>query len=611
MTPTNQPRTDAPVPVDVLFGEAVYHAPELTPDGDRLLRLGLLDGVPNVFMSAVDSPRDEVAVTADRGRGVRAYGMCFDGRTLYHVRDRDGDESWQLHLLDLDTGVERSVTPPGAQARVLAHRWTDPATMIVGLNIDRPDRHDAYRLDLASGELSKVATNPGYLSWLIDPDLRIRGGTMLRPDAGATIHLDGAHWLEVAHEDVMGTRIAGWDRTGRVAYLLSSIDANASRLYAVDLDTGRRQVLAEHPTHDVTSVELDRTTGAPLAALVTAERVERVFLDDDHATEVGRVHALLAAEGVDGEVHLDRSDRTGRHWVVTAVTGDRPVLYYLYDRIGCGLRFLASHQPELDSYRLARMEPFTCRARDGEELHGYVSWPPGRERRGLPMVLNVHGGPWARNRFGYDEEAQLLASRGYACVQVNFRGSTGYGKRWRALGAKQWGAAMHTDLLDTVAHLVDLGLVDPGRVAVMGCSYGGYAALTAAATNPEVFRCAISLSGPSNLLTLLAADAPHRAPLRSFMHANIGDPDTEADLLWQRSPLANVDAITVPVLVAQGANDVRVPRSESEQIVAALGKRGVPCEYLLFPDEGHRLTRPDNRAAYYRAVEAFLARHLG
>ncbi|MFJ8015697.1 S9 family peptidase [Streptomyces sp. NPDC096339] len=610
------------IPHSVLFGNPSRLVPEISPDGTRLLYLAPEDGVLNVWVAPVDRPEEAVAVTHDRGRGIRTYGLCHDDRTLFYLRDENGDESWRVHLVDLVTGEERCATPfDGVQARVLAHNRWHPTTMLIGLNKDRPGLHDVYGLDLVTGDLTKIAENPGYLSWLIDTDLRVRGGTRMKPDGGTAVFLDptdgpegpdGAAppWLDVPYEDAMGTRVTGFARDGATCYLLSSIGANACRLFEVDITTGERTLLAEDPVYDVKQVETDPLTGRPQAVLFAKDRDERVFLDEEFGKDLGRIRGELALRGIDGEIYVDRTDRSGRLWTVSVVTGAGPVLYHVYDRVAGDLRRLFSHQPELERYRLSRMEPFEFTARDGVTVHGYVTWPPGAERRGLPAVVNVHGGPWARHTFAFDEEAQLLANRGYACVQVNFRGSTGYGKHFRNLGAKQWGAAMQTDLLDALGHLVAEGGIDPDRVAIMGCSYGGYAALAGAAFTPDVFTCAIALCGPSNLLTMLAGGAPTRTPLQAFMYAHVGDPETERDMLWERSPLSRVDDIRIPVLVVQGANDVRVPRAEAEQIVEALAAKGLAHEYLLFPDEGHGLARPGNRQAYYTAVERFLAAHL-
>lgn len=611
--------SDAAVPViphGTLFGNPAYLSPELSPDGTRLFYLAPYDGVLNVWAAPADRPAEAGVVTAERGRGIRTFGVAEDDRTLFYLSNDSGDESYRLHLVDLVTGEHRCATPfPGVQTRILAHNRWHPTDMLLGLNRERPALHDVYRLDLAGGDLVKVADNPGYVSWLVDTDLRVRGGTAMRADGGLSIYVDpagpdAAPWLDVPPEDVLGTRTLGYARDGRTLYLQSSIGANASRLFGVEVATGRRTLLAQDPTYDVARVLFDPGTRTPDAVVFAKDREEWVFLNEAFGKDVGRIRDELSLRGVDAELVIDRSDRSDRRWTVSAVTGAGPVLYYDYDRAGGSVRFLFNHQPEFDAYRFARMEPFEFAARDGVAVHGYVTWPAG-PRQALPAVVNVHGGPWARNTFCFDEEAQLLANRGYACIQVNFRGSTGYGKRFRNLGAKQWGAAMQTDLIDAVDHLVGTGSVDPARVAVMGCSYGGYAALAGAAFTPGVFRCAIDLSGPSNLLTMLAAGAPYRTALTEFMHANVGDPETEKDLLWARSPLSRVGDITIPVLVAQGANDVRVPPAEAEQIVAALAARDVPHEYLLFPDEGHGITRPHNRETYYRAVERFLAAHLG
>jgi len=257
------------------------------------------------------------------------------------------------------------------------------------------------------------------------------------------------------------------------------------------------------------------------------------------------------------------------------------------------------------------MEPFVFTARDGLEVHGYVTFPPGLPRTGLPAVLDVHGGPWVRDQWGYVPEAQWFANRGYLCVQVNYRGSTGYGKAFTNAGNREWGAAMHDDLIDAVEHAVGQGWADRERVGIYGGSYGGYAALVGATFTPDVFRCAVDIVGPSNLITLLETIPAYWQPQIALFHQRVGNPATEREFLWSRSPLSRVDDITIPVLIAQGANDPRVKQAEAEQIVAALETKGLPHEYLLFADEGHGFAKPASRERFYAAAERFLAEHLG
>jgi dipeptidyl aminopeptidase/acylaminoacyl peptidase len=312
-----------------------------------------------------------------------------------------------------------------------------------------------------------------------------------------------------------------------------------------------------------------------------------------------------------GDIALQNRDNADRTWLVGFVVDDGPVPYYAWDRDTRKATFLFDHQPELSKYTLARMEPFEYQSRDGLTIHGYLTFPPDEPRESLPTVLNVHGGPWARDSWGYNPEAQWFANRGYLCVQVNYRGSTGYGKDFVNAGDKQWGAAMHNDVIDAVDWVVNRGYADRPRIAIYGGSYGGYAALVGAAFTPDVFRCAVDIVGPSNLKTLIESIPPYWQPLVAQFHTRVGNPETEPDFLWSRSPLSRVDQIRIPLLIAQGANDPRVKQAESEQIVAALKERGIDYEYLLFEDEGHGFAKPENRLRFYAAAEAFLARHLG
>jgi dipeptidyl aminopeptidase/acylaminoacyl peptidase len=602
------------IPRAVLFGNPTYATPTVSPDGTRLGFLAPEDGVLNVWVGPVDEPAKAVPLTHDTGRGIRVFGFCHDDRTLFYLQDTGGDENWLLHLLDLDSGQERCVTPfENVQVRVLGHNRWHPTTMLLGINKDKPELHDVYRLDLTTGELEKVLANPGYVGWLADTDLEVQGAASVTEEGGAVFHLADENgefhpWLEVSPEDANTTNPIGFSRDGSTLYLVSSLGANAARLVAVDLATGKETALAADDAYDVGGVEVHPETRTPQAVIFDKDRETWTYLDE----EFGRtVEELRSALSLDGELAINRAERGDRLWMVTLVPSDGPVRYYLYDRAGGGLRFLFAHKPDLGGYALAPMEPFSFTARDGLEIHGYVTFPPEIERRDLPAVLNVHGGPWARDTWGYNPEAQWLSNRGYASIAVNFRGSTGYGKAFGNAADKQWGRTMHTDLLDAIDHLAGQGLIDRDRVGIMGGSYGGYAALVGAAFTPEVFRCAVDLCGPSNLLTLLASIPPYWKPMVAMMYAKVGDPETEKDMLWERSPLSRVDDIRIPVLVGQGANDPRVKQAEAEQIVDALKTKGLPHEYLLFPDEGHGLARPENREIYYAAAEAFLAEHLG
>jgi dipeptidyl aminopeptidase/acylaminoacyl peptidase len=290
---------------------------------------------------------------------------------------------------------------------------------------------------------------------------------------------------------------------------------------------------------------------------------------------------------------------------------DGPIPYYAYSRDTKEATFLFVHRPELEKYTLADMEPISFKSRDGLTIEGYITYPPGIPRENLPVVLNVHGGPWYRDSWGYNPEAQWLANRGYACLQVNFRGSTGYGKEHLNAGDKEWGGKMHNDLLDAVDWVVGQGIADPERIAIYGHSYGGYAALVGATFTPDVFCCAIAGMGPSNLITFLETIPPYWKPLLDLMYLRVGNPETEADFLKERSPLFKVDNIVIPMMIVQGANDVRVKQAESEQVVEAMKANGIECEYVLFEDEGHGFVKSENRLEFFSAAEEFLAKHLG
>jgi dipeptidyl aminopeptidase/acylaminoacyl peptidase len=605
------------IPRQVLFGNPERVSPDLSPDGTRLAWIAPHEGVLNVWVApaaaaGVDWDAAQV-VTDDADRGIRQFVWAHDGRHLLYLQDTGGDENWRLHDVDIETMQRRDLTPfDGVQTQLIASERKFPAEILVGLNRDNPELHDVYRLDLVTGELTKEVENPGFVDWVADADLVVRGSVEPQPDGGVVLMVrDSAHddWrplLTVAADDALTTQPIAFSEDGASLLAVSSVGANTVRLVRIDLATGEQQVLAEDPEADVSAVRIQPDTREPQIVVFQKDRSEYLVLDPAVAGDLAAIRALHPGDPV--FTGADDADAT---WLVAFTNDSGPIPYYAYDRASKTGRFLFENRPELSRYGLAPMEPFSFTARDGLTVHGYVTFPPGAERRGLPAVVNVHGGPWARDDWGFDPEAQWLANRGYLCVQVNYRGSTGYGKAFVNAGDREWGGRMQDDLTDAVAFIIKQGWADPGRVAIYGGSYGGYAALAGAAFTPDIYRCAVDIVGPSSLKTLIETVPPYWAPMIAQFHRRVGDPAADADFLWSRSPLSRVHDIRIPLLIAQGANDPRVKQAESEQIVAALREAGIDYEYLLFPDEGHGFAKPENRLRFYAAAEQFLARHLG
>ena len=600
------------VPREVLFGNPERTAPTLSPDGRQLAWLAPDEGVLNVWVGDADL-QDARPVTRDRDRGIRTVAWAHDGRHLLYLQDAGGDENWRLHAVDLDSGEDRDLTPfEDVQAQVVGMDRDHPDVVLVGLNRDRPELHDVYRLLLSTGELEKVLDNPGLVGFVADRDLEVRAAVAPTPEGGMPIvvrdHEDD-EWrvlLDVPQEDALASGPIAFTGDGRGLLAISSVGANAGRLVRLDVATGEQTVIAGDDRYDVTDVEVDPETRDVRWVSFLRERLEHEVVDDQFADDL---RAL--ADAAHGEVSKLGADHDDQQWVVAYVRDDGPVRYHRYDRATRTPTLLFTDRPALDEYRLSRTEPISLQARDGLDLHGYLTRPADAGDGPLPTVLLVHGGPWARDTWGYDPEVQWLANRGYAVLQVNFRGSTGYGKAFVNAGDREWAGRMHDDLLDAVDWAVESGHTDADRVAIFGGSYGGYAALVGATFTPERFACAVDLVGPSNLKTLIESVPPYWEPLIAQFHQRVGNPETDANWLWERSPLSRATQVSIPLLIAQGANDPRVKQAESEQIVAALRDNGIEHEYLLFEDEGHGFAKPENRMRFYAAAEAFLAEHLG
>jgi len=605
------------IPRRVLFGNPERVLPRISPDGTRLAWIAPHEGVLNVWVAPVgDDGVDWSAarvVTDDTDRGIRAYAWAHDGRHVLYLQDRGGDENWRLHDVDLSTMQRRDLTPfEGVRTELIAIEKKFPTEILVGLNRDNPELHDVYRLNLIDGELVKEEDNPGFIDWVADTQLVVRAGIAPQPDGGIVLMVRDGHgdaWrplLTVPAEDAMTSGPIAFSEDGRSMLATSSVGADTGGLVRIDVATGETQLLARDPETDVTGFRLNPDTREPQVVVFEKDRVEYQVLDPEVDADLAAVRALNPGDPVFADA--DDADET---WLVAYNNDTSATSYYNYDRRTRRGSFLLDTRPELAQYELAPKEPFTFTARDGLTIHGYATFPPGAPRSGLPMVLHVHGGPWARDSWGFDPAAQWLANRGYLCVQVNFRGSTGYGKAFVNAGNREWGGKMQDDLTDAVGHVLSQGWADPARVAIFGGSYGGYASLAGAAFTPDLYCCAVDIVGPSNLKTLIETIPPYWAPMIAQFHTRVGDPDKDAEFLWSRSPLARARDIKIPLLIAQGANDPRVKQAESEQIVAALTEAGIEHEYMLFPDEGHGFAKPENRLRFYAAAERFLARYLG
>jgi dipeptidyl aminopeptidase/acylaminoacyl peptidase len=603
--------SDVPlIPREELFGDPMKLSPRVSPDGTRFAYLAPDEGVLNVWLRTMGKD-DDRPITRERKRGIPFFFFTYDNRHILYINDKDGDENYRIHAVDLETNEIRDLTPvEGVQARIYGFDHRFPNEILIGLN-DRDARvHDVHRLNIATGELTlEVENQDGVSEWLVDSQFQVRGAWVPTPDGGNDLRVRdsaGDEWRVLKSWGPFELSGAfGWTDDGSGIYLMDSQDTDKAELRVIDAATGEVKTLAGDPKVDLADIVMRRIDRKVQAAGFRSGRINWMVLDPD----VERDFAYLQT-AKDGQFIIVSRDLADNLWIVYYDLDDTPPSYYLYDRRKQSLEFLFTSRPDLEKYPLAEMRSIEIKSRDGLTLHCYLSLPPGAEARNLPMVLNVHGGPWAQDVWGFAIEPQWLANRGYACLQVNYRGSTGYGKSFINAGNREWGGKMHDDLIDAVNWAIFEGIADPKRIAIYGGSYGGYAALVGAAFTPKVFCCAVDIVGISNMRTFLNSLPPYWEIMRNMLNLRVGRLD-ETDFLDSRSPLFKADQIECPLMIAQGANDPRVKQAESEQIVASLRERGKPVEYILFQDEGHGFARPENRLTFYAAAEKFLAEHLG
>ena len=609
------------IPRRVFFGNPDRASPQVSPDGTHISFLAPVDGVLNVWVAPANDPSSAKPVTHDTGRGIRRHGWTFAPNRIVYLQDSGGDENWRLYTVDVATGESRDLTPlDGVQAQIQRDSHKHPHLIQVGLNDREAQFHDLYLIDLKTGERELVQQNDGFAFFVTDDDFSVRFAARLTEDGGIDFLRPGPdgqweHSFTIESEDSVTTGPIEFSKDGQAIYMTDSRGRDTAALASLDLRTGEVTPLASDDRADVADTLLHPTERTLQAVAFNYDRKSWQVLDDAVSADMEFLSSVSA-----GDIEIISRTLDDGCWIVAYLLDDGPVRYYRYLRQSKDAQFLFTNRTALEDLPLVKVHPSVIPARDGLDLVCYYSLPlesdpdqDGRVAEPLPLALLVHGGPWARDSWGYNPIFQLLANRGYAVLSVNFRGSTGFGKNFVNAGNLEWGGKMHDDLLDAVQWAITEGIADPNRVAIMGGSYGGYATLVGMTFTPDVFACGVDIVGVSNLVTLMETVPPYWQPMINLFTSRVGDFRTEEgrDFLTQRSPLSFVDNIQKPLLIGQGANDPRVKQSESDQIVRAMQEKAIPVTYVLYPDEGHGFARPENNLSFFAVAEAFLAQCLG
>lgn len=609
---------------ELFFGDPEISGAQISPDGNFISFIKPFNGVRNIWVKERTAPFESARpITADTTRPVSAYFWSRDSKYILYAQDKGGDENFRIY--SVDPKASGTPVPPAkdltpmekVRAMIIDVPKKTPHEILIGLNDRRADLHDVYRLNIITGERTLIRKNDENVAgWIADLDGNLRLGVRVNTAGGTEILRVDPDTLVViysvnAEESASPVRFTP---DGKKFYLVTNKGEKLDKvqLELFDPASGKSTLVDKDPLNEVDLADalFSDVTNELLATVYIGDRTRvypknRRFADD---------WAKLKKALPDGEISLGSMTADENVWVVAVSSDVDPGSRYLYDRRTGKVELLYRSRPNLPSKDLAPMKPVKYKARDGMTIHAYLTLPKGIPAKNLPTVMVIHGGPWARDVWGYDAEAQFLANRGYAVFQPNFRGSTGYGKKYLNAGNKQWGTGfMQHDITDGVHYLIKQGIADPKRMAIYGGSYGGYATLAGVAFTPELYAAGLSYVGPSNIITLLNSIPPYWAPLKKIFAVRVGDMEKpeELKMLQAQSPLNSAKNIRAPLLVVQGANDPRVKKAESDQIVVALRDLGRQVEYMVAPDEGHGFAGRDNRMAMYTAMERFFAKHLG
>ena len=598
------------IPMEDFFRNPDKSSFQISPDGQHIAYMKPWKTRMNVHVINVETT-DETRLTSSEDRGIYGYGWLGNNRIGY-VKDDGGDENIHFFAVNIDGTNEIDLTPfENVQTRMIDDLEDDPDHIILGLNKRDPRIHDAFRVNVTDGTMKLIAENPGNISgWMTDHDGNLR----------VAITSDGVNTslLYRDSESELFKTILTTDFKVRVdplfftfdnknLYVASNRNRDKSAIYTFDItETQEKELIFENDQVDVSGLMYSKKRKVLTGVSYTVAKREIFFFDDWRKDIQNKLERKFPGY----EVGITSFSKDEKNAVVVTYSDKSRGTYYSYDVEKNEINELAKISPWLNEDHMAEMKPITYTSRDGLTIPGYLTLPVGSDGKNLPFVVHPHGGPWARDSWGYNSEVQFLANRGYAIFQMNFRGSTGYGRKFWESSFKQWGKTMQDDITDGVNWLIDQGIADPDRIAIYGASYGGYATLAGLAFTPDLYTCGVDYVGVSSLFTFMESMPPYWELYRSMMYEMVGHPENDKEMLTSASPLLHVENIKVPLFIAQGANDPRVKKTESDQIVEALKARGIEVPYMVKDNEGHGFYNEENQFDFYREMEKFLEKYL-
>lgn len=590
---------------------------QLSPDGQWVAYLGPYERRQNIFVQAIGST-EALRITHETDRGIAGFFWADNNRIVF-VKDSGGDENFRLFAVDRTGEHPKDLTPfEGVTIQLIDDLEDEEDAVIIGMNKNNPQLFEPYRINIRTGEMRQLATNEDMLepivSWMTDHDGKLRLATRMIGGINQEILYRPTEEdefkpvIQLDFRQTLTPLFFEFDNSPTV-YVASNLERDRTAIIRFDLLTGEEtgEILFEHPEVDVANLGYSKKRKVLTGVSYTTWKREVSFFDEERR----RIQERIERELTGYEAVVVSMDKEEQHFLIRTYSDRSLGAYYLYNTQSEELQRISEVSPWIKEADMAPMEPVQYQSRDGLTIHAYLTLPSGADaQEPLPVVVNPHGGPWVRDSWGYNPEVQFLASRGFAVFQMNFRGSTGYGRTFWESSFQQWGRAMQDDVTDGVQWLIDRGTADPDRVAIYGGSYGGYATLAGIAFTPELYACAIDYVGVSNLFTFLETIPPYWKPYLEMLHTMVGHPEKDREALEAASPVFHIDRIKTPLFVVQGANDPRVNINESDQIVRSLRERNIDVPYLVKYDEGHGFHNEENRFEFYRAMIGFLNKHL-